>query len=86
MTESGGTWPPDTSMSPGDVAREVIMRLTEDFHIEGIRETGAILGESGWIAEVGLWPDSDEKVESVRRALAPMEVTTFPRPTVPRRC
>jgi hypothetical protein len=73
-------------MSPGDVAREVIMRLTEDFHIEGIRQTGAVRAKSGWIAQVGLWPDSEEKVEAVRRALAPMDVSTFPRPSVPRRC
>jgi len=73
-------------MSPGDVAREVIMRLTDEFHIDGIRQTGAVLTDGRWVAEVGLWPDSDEKVESVRRALAPMKVTTFPHPGVPRRC
>jgi hypothetical protein len=80
------SWPPSTTMSPGFVAREIIMRLKEGFHIEGIRRTGAILTEGGWVAEVGLWPDSNEKVEAVRRALAPMEVKTFPHASVPRRC
>ena len=86
MDNSGGKWPPSTTMRPGDVAREIIVRLKEDFHVEGIRRTGAVLTEGGWVAEVGLWPDSEERVASVREALAPMEVKTFPHPSVPRRC
>ena len=86
VTESGRSWPPSTSMSPGDVTREVIIRLTEDFHIEGIRQTGAVLTGHGWIAQVGPWPDTQELVDSVRSALAPMEVSTFPHPSIPRRC
>jgi len=78
-------WPPATTMSPGDVAREIIVRLTDEFHIDGIRSTGAILGDDGWIARVGLWPDSEERIDSVRKALAPLAVTTHPRPGRPRR-
>jgi hypothetical protein len=73
-------------MSPGEVAREVCIPLKRDFHIEGVRQTGAVLTDNGWTARVGLWPDTQEMVDSVRVALAPIEVTTFPHPSIPRRC
>jgi hypothetical protein len=61
------------------------MRL-KSFRISGIRRTGASLARSAWVAEVGLWPNTPEKVEAVREALAPLTVKTFPHPSVPRRC
>jgi hypothetical protein len=58
---------------------QIIVRLVEEFHVEGRRQTGAILTEEHWVAEVGVWPETEEKVEQVRRVLAPMEVRTFAR-------
>ena len=86
MVEHASSWPPETSMRLGDVAREISMRLTETFHIDGIRQTGATLIHGKWLADVGIWPDSPELVAAVRDALAPMEVRTFPKSSLPRHC
>jgi hypothetical protein len=86
VTSSTSPWPPSTTMHAGDVAREIIMRLKDDCHLDGIRQTGATLEPSGWVAEVGIWPETLERVDMVRRALAPMEVKVFPQPSMPRRC
>ena len=82
VTDEGG-WPPSTTAHPRDVARLVSMRLQDDFHIEGIRTTGAAVVEGHWLAQVGVWPHSRETVRVVERALEPMEVTTLAHPGVP---
>jgi len=79
------TWPPGADVRAGDVAREIVVRLVEGYSLEGIRQTGAVLGSTGWIAEVGIWPPDAERIDAVRRALAPMEVRTFAHPSAPRR-
>lgn len=77
-------WPPD--VPDGDLPWEVMKRLTQDFRIDGIRRTGVVIAEGRHVAEVGLWPASDDQVEAVRQALAPMDVRVFPEPGVARRC
>jgi hypothetical protein len=78
-------WPPSTTLHPGDVARLIIIRLQDDFQIEGVRTTGAAVVEGHWLAQVGVWPHNREMIRSVERALEPMEVTTYPHPGLPRR-
>lgn len=79
-------WPPSTSSSSGEVARLVLKRLRDGFHLDGMRQTGANFTAGAWVASVGIWPCTEARIVEVQRALAPMEVEVFPVSRLPRRC
>lgn len=77
-TGQNEAWPPSTKVAQADVARLIIERLRHEFRLGWVNQTGANLIDGRWVAKVGIWPCDGAATETVRAALAPMEVETFP--------
>ena len=80
-------WPPSPTADSGELPRLLMIRLVEHFGIVGVRQVGVVLTPEGWVGEVGIWPETAERADAVRRAADPMPVSVFAgSATLPRRC